>query len=82
MVNSTYWPELEEVAAFEELVGSHGGMGGPQQYPFLLAPMAFPVPDQIMVGPGTVHAQLRSWLASLGQEAYRGEGVATTSGGG
>jgi hypothetical protein len=24
MVNSTYWPALEEVAAFEELVGSHG----------------------------------------------------------
>ena len=55
MVNSTYWPDLEEVAAFEELVGSHGGMGGPQQYPFLLAPAAFPVPDEIMLGPGTVH---------------------------
>ena len=27
MVNSTYWAELEEVAAFEELVGSHGGHG-------------------------------------------------------
>ena len=25
MVNSTYWPELGEVAAFEELVGAHGG---------------------------------------------------------
>jgi uncharacterized membrane protein YvlD (DUF360 family) len=78
MVNSTYWTDLEEVAAFEELVGSHGGMGGPQQYPFLLAPVAFAVPDEIMVGPGTVHRQLRGWLAGLGHEAYRAEGVATT----
>ena len=38
VVNSTWWPETEEVAAFEELVGSHGGMGGPQSYPFVLAP--------------------------------------------
>ena len=28
VVNSTYWDDLDEVAAFEELVGSHGGMGG------------------------------------------------------
>ena len=27
VVNSTYWPETDEVAAFEELVGSHGGHG-------------------------------------------------------
>jgi uncharacterized membrane protein YvlD (DUF360 family) len=79
MVNSTYWPDLGEVAAFEELVGSHGGMGGPQQYPFLLAPLAFPMPDEIMVGPGTVHRQLRGWLAGLGHEAYRSEGFATTT---
>jgi uncharacterized membrane protein YvlD (DUF360 family) len=73
MINSTYWPDLEEVAAFEELVGSHGGMGGPQQFPFLLAPVAFPVPSELMLGPGTVHRQLRSWLADLGHESYRAE---------
>ena len=44
MVNSTYWPQTEEVAAFEELVGSHGGLGGPQSFPFVLAPAALPVP--------------------------------------
>ena len=38
MVNSTYWADLDEVAAFEELVGSHGGMGGGQAHPFVLAP--------------------------------------------
>ena len=34
VVNSTYWAETDEVAAFEELVGSHGGMGGGQSWPF------------------------------------------------
>ena len=38
MVNSTYWPEFGEVAAFEELVGSHGGMGGTQSHPVRPAP--------------------------------------------
>ena len=38
VVNSTYWAETDEVAAFEELVGSHGGMGGEQSFPFALAP--------------------------------------------
>jgi uncharacterized membrane protein YvlD (DUF360 family) len=80
MVNSTYWPDLEEVAAFEELVGSHGGMGGPQQYPFLLAPVAFAVPDTIMVGPGRVHRQLCDWLAGLGQDAYRATDEAAVTG--
>ncbi len=73
MVNSTYWPELEEVAAFEELVGSHGGMGGPQQYPFLLVPADFELPGELLLGPGAVHAWMRRWLAGLGQDAYREE---------
>ncbi len=33
VVNSTYWEDTDEVAAFEELVGSHGGMGGEQSLP-------------------------------------------------
>ena len=33
VLNSAYWPDTDEVAAFEELVGSHGGMGGAQSYP-------------------------------------------------
>jgi uncharacterized membrane protein YvlD (DUF360 family) len=79
MVNSTYWPDVEEVAAFEELVGSHGGMGGPQQYPFLLAPTAFALPDELVLGPGSVHRLLRSWLADLGHDAYRDESPTETT---
>ena len=39
MINSTWWEEMDEVAAFEELVGSHGGMGGTQSHPFVLHPV-------------------------------------------
>ena len=35
---SQYDPEMGEVAAFEELIGSHGGLGGPQTEPFILHP--------------------------------------------
>lgn len=76
MVNSTYWPELEEVAAFEELIGSHGGMGGPQQYPFVLVPDGFALPDHLLLGPGTVHNWMRRWLADVGQDAYADERAA------
>jgi uncharacterized membrane protein YvlD (DUF360 family) len=79
MVNSTYWPDLEEVAAFEELIGSHGGMGGPQQYPFLLVPAQFDLPDEMLLGPGTVHQWMRRWLADLGQEAYKADAVAAVA---
>ena len=46
VVNSTYWDELDEVAAFEELVGSHGGLGGGQAHPFVLHPADLPWPDE------------------------------------
>ena len=38
LVNSYYDPERDEVAAFEELIGSHGGLGGSQSKPFVLYP--------------------------------------------
>ena len=37
MVGSFYDPELDEGCAFEELISFHGGIGGPQTQPFLLA---------------------------------------------
>jgi uncharacterized membrane protein YvlD (DUF360 family) len=70
MVNSTFWEATDEVAAFEGLVGSHGGMGGEQSFPFALAPSEFAFPDEPVVGPGEMHTWLRRWLADVGQEAY------------
>jgi uncharacterized membrane protein YvlD (DUF360 family) len=70
LVNSTFWEETGEVAAFEELVGSHGGLGGPQSSPFVLAPARLPVPDQKIVGAEALHRVLRGWLVALGHERY------------
>jgi uncharacterized membrane protein YvlD (DUF360 family) len=70
MVNSTFWEETGEVAAFEELVGSHGGMGGTQSHPFVLHPAELPWPGEPVVGAEHVHSILRGWLAALGHEDY------------
>ncbi|HEX3239779.1 MAG TPA: phage holin family protein [Solirubrobacterales bacterium] len=73
MVNSTFWNDFGEVAAFEELVGSHGGMGGTQSYPFVLHPSELEWPREEVVGAERVHRIFRSWLAGLGQAAYASE---------
>jgi Type I phosphodiesterase / nucleotide pyrophosphatase len=71
VVNSTYWADTDEVAAFEELVGSHGGMGGGQSFPFVLFPTELAYPESPVVGAESMHQVLRGWLAALGQEGYR-----------
>jgi hypothetical protein len=70
VVNSTYWAESDEVAAFEELVGSHGGMGGGQSHPFALFPSDWREPEGPVVGAEALHRHMRDWLADLGHEAY------------
>jgi uncharacterized membrane protein YvlD (DUF360 family) len=71
VLNSKYWDETDEVAAFEELVGSHGGMGGAQSSPFALVPADWEPPRGEVVGAEAMHAQFRAWLADLGHDAYR-----------
>ena len=51
---SMYDTEKNEVAAFEELVGSHGGIGGEQSYPFILHPSKWDIEEGI-VGAENVH---------------------------
>jgi uncharacterized membrane protein YvlD (DUF360 family) len=80
VINSTWWPDTEEVAAFEELVGSHGGLGGPQAHPFVLAPAAWEWPPEPVVGAEAVHHILRGWLAAAGQDAYSPMSSAQISG--
>jgi putative membrane protein len=62
LVNSLYDPVTEEVAAFEELVGCHGGLGGPQTAPFLLYPAAWELENDDIVGAAQLHTQLKQWL--------------------
>jgi hypothetical protein len=71
VLNSTYWAETDEVAAFEELVGSHGGMGGEQSHPFVLFPSDWRHLDEPVVGAETLHRHMRGWLADLGHDEYR-----------
>jgi Type I phosphodiesterase / nucleotide pyrophosphatase len=70
VVNSTYWTQTEEVAAFEELVGSHGGMGGTQSHPFVLHPVDLELPGEPLVGAEAVHRLFRGWLVQLGHGEY------------
>jgi len=64
LVNSSLDP-AGEVAAFEELVGCHGGLGGWQSRAVLVHPADWPAePD--LVGADAVHRQLVHWLALLG----------------
>ena len=80
VVNSTYWQDVDEVAAFEELVGSHGGLGGGQAYPFLLHPLELELPCEEVIGAEHVHRHLRRWLVELGHEEYRTGPVFTHAG--
>jgi hypothetical protein len=65
MVIGPYDPETGEVISYEVLVGSHGGLGGRQQEPFLLHPVDLSIGDEPLVGAPAVNAVLRRWLAAL-----------------
>jgi uncharacterized membrane protein YvlD (DUF360 family) len=65
MVGSFYDPTLDEGCAFEELISFHGGIGGAQTRPFLLAPVTLPLPDEPIVGASAVHAILSGWRRTL-----------------
>ncbi|MFE9689647.1 alkaline phosphatase family protein [Micromonospora sp. NPDC005806] len=65
VVISAVDPGLEEVAAFEELVGCHGGLGGWQTEALLIHPSGWPQEGEL-VGPDDVHRQLLSWMRRLG----------------
>jgi hypothetical protein len=61
MLNSVWDRQTDEVCAFEELVGSHGGLGGDQTRPFVLYPADLSDPERLH-GAVAVHRQLRGWL--------------------
>ena len=53
------------MAAFEELIGSHGGLGGWQTRATLVYPSAWPSPEGPLLGAPAVHRQLKAWIAAL-----------------
>ena len=68
LVNCMYDPETNEVAPFEEFMGSHGGLGGWQSHPFALVPTAWSEPRAPIVGVRAMHDALRGWLEETGLE--------------
>ena len=65
LVNSFYDRENDEVCAFEELVGSHGGAGGSQSQPFILYPSDWDVPAEEIIGAENIYKLLKENLERL-----------------
>ena len=61
-VVSLFDPETQEIAAFEELIGAHGGLGGAQTRPFLLYPADWELDLAPLIGAPMVYQQLRRWM--------------------
>ena len=79
MVNARYDPVRGAVPAFEEFVGSHGGLGGSQSYPFALVPSEWHEPAAEVVGAEAMHRLMCSWLTDLGQREDLAASAAVTS---
>lgn len=65
LVISLFDPEKNEVAAFEELVGSHGGIGGEQSFPFILHPAEWDLGDDL-VGAEKVYMAFKAEIEKIG----------------
>ena len=65
-VNSSFDLDTMDVAAFEPLVGCHGGLGGWQDRGFVLAPPHLLAPSEPIMGGDELHQHLVGILESLG----------------
>jgi hypothetical protein len=66
LVISHYDPALGEVAAFEEQIGSHGGLGGAQSEPFILHPIEWTLDEPIPLAAPAIYRNIRRWIESVG----------------
>lgn len=65
LVNSFYDPDQNEGAAFEELIGFHGGLGGYQTRPFILSPAGWGLDSEHIVGAEQVYQVLKGKLVEI-----------------
>ncbi|MHB8959711.1 MAG: alkaline phosphatase family protein [Candidatus Limnocylindrales bacterium] len=63
-----------EVTGLEELIGSHGGLGGWQTDPFILVPAGLELTEGPLVGAPSVYRQLVAWQQGLPEPTGDGEG--------
>lgn len=81
VLNSPLDPGTDEVAAYEELVGNHGGLGGWQTEGVLVHPAAWPAAEDLRLdGADAVHDQLVEWLRLVGHRARLEEPTGATRG--
>lgn len=64
LVNSFYDAENDEVCAFEELIGSHGGLGGNQTKPFIMYPSEWEDPGELL-GAESIYRFLKREIENL-----------------
>ena len=64
LVNSFYDSATDEVCAFEELIGSHGGLGGNQTRPFILYPSEWENPGDL-IGAASIYHFLKKEIDDL-----------------
>ena len=64
LVNSFYDSQSDEVCAFEELIGSHGGLGGSQTRPFILYPSEWQEPGEL-IGAKSIYDFLKKEMDEL-----------------
>ena len=79
-VNSLVDPDTQEVAAFEPLVGSHGGLGGWQDRGFVMAPPQLIDPKDAIVGGVDLHRHLVGALERLGHRTQLASQILADSG--
>lgn len=64
LVNSFYDSENEEICSFEELIGSHGGLGGSQTRPFIIYPSKWEDPGEL-IGAKSIYDFLKKEINEL-----------------
>ncbi len=64
LVNSFYDSKTDEVCAFEELIGSHGGLGGNQTKPFIVYPSEWNNPGEL-IGAESIYKFLKREIENL-----------------
>ena len=64
LVNSFYDSATDEVCAFEELIGSHGGLGGNQTKPFIAYPSEWKNPGEL-IGAESIYKFLKKEIDDL-----------------
>ena len=67
LVNSFYDETNEEVCAFEELIGSHGGLGGNQTKPFILYPSEWGDSGEL-IGAESIYHFLKKEIKNLNSQ--------------